>query len=666
MNHLAEETSPYLCQHADNPVEWYPWGDLAFQVAAELDRPVLVSIGYSACHWCHVMAHESFEDEQTARYLNEHFIAIKVDREERPDIDALYMEAVQALTGRGGWPLNAFVMEDGRPFYGGTYFPKLAHHGVPTFRAVLEAIVDAWTNRRDLLMTQASELTSAVSRRLSPAPRKEADLPDASELLDAGVARFTEFFDEDNGGIGAAPKFPQTPMLELLLRAHFMGRKGALEMVEKTLSAMASGGIYDHLGGGFARYATDAAWQVPHFEKMAYDQANLARCYLHAWQATGEERWRQVCEETLGYVLRDLLGDHGGIFCSEDADSDGEEGRFYTWTIEEFEDALGADRVELAALWYGIGREPNFDNGRSILHRAVIGDLMRPRAIETCRTALFSARKERVRPGLDDKVLTEWNAMIGSALCEVAGALDNPAYRVAAEAIAAFLMANLRRDDGRWLRSYRDGRAQHLGVANDYTSLIDFFTRLSEATGRARYLDEAEVCARDLIELFGVKEGGLYTTGSDAQVLAVRPRDAFDGVTPSASSVAANAMIRLAALLGDEGFLNFARGCVRAAGEALVSSPLALPGLVQASLGLDSPPLQIVIAGEREDLVKVVQHHYLPDAVLEWGERSTSPLWEGRFDDAAYVCRDGVCLLPIDSPEALIGALSSATGANLR
>jgi uncharacterized protein YyaL (SSP411 family) len=663
MNRLVEATSPYLRQHADNPVAWYPWGDEAFELAARLDLPIFVSIGYSACHWCHVMAHESFEDEETARYLNEHFVAIKVDREERPDIDAVYMESVQALTGRGGWPLNVFVMHDGRPFYGGTYFPRVAHNGGPTFVSVLEAIVDAWENKRALLIGQAGELTSSIALRLGPPPRKHTDLPDASELLDVFVARFGELFDEVNGGIKGAPKFAQAPMLELLMKAHLLGRKGALAMVEKTLSSMASGGIYDHLGGGFARYATDAAWQVPHFEKMLYDQASLSRCYLHAWRITGDERWRKVCEETLDYVLRDLVGPKGEVYCSEDADSEGKEGRFYTWTKDELEGVLGPSSASVAAKWYGIGTEANFEGGRSILHRAVVGDLLRPEDIEACRMALFAARGLRVRPGLDDKVLTEWNAMIGSVLCEAAGATDNPAYRVAAEQIASFLLKNLRRKDGRWLRSYRGGNAEHLGVAGDYAWLIEFFTRLSEDTGRAAYLHEAQACAHGLIELFAAEGGGLCMTGSDAQPLAVRPRDVFDGVTPAAGSVAANAMIRLGALLGDAMLLDFARGCARAGGEALVGSPLAVPGLVFASLGLATPPIEIVIAGERPDLLEVVRHQYLPDSVLAWGEPTGSPLWEGRENQGAYVCQDGVCLLPVDSPEALVRVLKDATSA---
>jgi hypothetical protein len=400
-NRLAQSTSPYLRQHAENPVDWYPWGDEAFETAAALDRPVLVSIGYSACHWCHVMAHESFEDATTAALLNSTFISIKVDREEHPDVDAIYMEAVQSMTGSGGWPMTVFCDPNRRPFFGGTYFPKVANHGMPAFTSLLEAVATAWNERRDELTRQSDELISEIETRLAP-PKGVATVPGATVLVGAAVDRFSEIFDRDYGGVGRAPKFPQAPMLELMLRADQIGFAGTREMVETTLASMASGGIYDHLGGGFARYSVDRTWTIPHFEKMLYDQASLARLYLHAFQATRDPRWRQVATETLQYVLRDLSLEGGGLASAEDADSEGEEGRFYVWTKEELIHALdvtGYDGdVEAVCRWYGIHKEPNFDHGTSALVREIRGDLIRPPAIEAARAILFRALTTRCSP----------------------------------------------------------------------------------------------------------------------------------------------------------------------------------------------------------------------------------------------------------------------------
>ncbi|HUZ21010.1 MAG TPA: thioredoxin domain-containing protein [Acidimicrobiales bacterium] len=667
MNRLADQTSPYLRQHRDNPVDWYPWGEEAFARAREVDRPLLVSIGYSACHWCHVMAHESFEDDATAEMINARFVPVKVDREERPDVDAVYMEAVQALSGHGGWPLTVFTTPDGRPFFGGTYFPKRATHAMPAFTAVLGAVGDAWTTRREELVAQAEELTGAVASRLAP-PRAAEDggagLPPAGELLRQAVARFAEMYDPEHGGIGRAPKFPQAPMLELLLCAEVGGLGGPagarpLDMVTATLAAMAAGGIYDHLGGGFARYSVDRVWLVPHFEKMLYDQASLARVYLHAFQLTGDARWAQVLDETLGYVLRDLADPGGAIRSSEDADSEGEEGRFYTWTPAELEAVLGPERARLAADWYGVSAGGNFE-GRSILHRPGSADLLRPPAVEACRAALFEARSSRVRPGVDDKVLTEWNAMTCSVLAEAGAATGRADWRDAAVRIGEFLLASLRRPDGRWLRSWQAGRAAHLAVAADYAWLVDCFTRLGESTGERRWTAEAVAAADGLVALFSAEDGGWYSTGSDAERLVVRPRDTYDGVTPAAGSVAASALARLGALVGDEALAERARRSVAAAGAALVSSPIAFPHLVGAAVLLDEGPLEIVVAGDRPDLVAAARSRFLPDAVLAWGEPTPSPLWEGRDDDRAYVCRAGTCLAPVGDPAGLLAAIEGA------
>ncbi len=653
-NRLARETSPYLRQHAENPVDWYPWGDEALAVAAALDRPLFVSIGYSSCHWCHVMAHESFEDESIAERLNASFVAVKVDREERPDLDAIYLEAVQALTGSGGWPLSVFATPDGRPFFGGTYFPARDRPGHAGFATVLDAVAQAWRERRGELTSQADELTGAVAQRLHP-PQVAPGAPSvgADELVERAIERFEALYDPEHGGLGGAPKFPQPPILELVLRAQLGGRAGLDHKLGATLAAMASGGIYDHLGGGFARYSVDRAWQVPHFEKMLYDQALLARLYLHAWQVSGDARWRQVLDETLGYVLRDLAAPGGGLCCAEDADSEGEEGRFYVFSPGELLAALGAEGAAVAADWYGVDARGNVEGGRTVLHRRVRGDLLRPAAVEACRAALFAARAERVRPGLDDKILTEWNAMAASVLAEAAGATGDRRYRAAAVGIGEFLLAHLRDPGGRWQRARTGGQARHLAVAGDYAWLVDCFTRLGELTGRARWTLEAERTARELVALFSAEDGGWYTTGADAPALVVRPRDAYDGVTPAAGSVAALALARLGTILGDDGLLDRARATVDALRGALEAGPLAFAHLLGAASLLEHGALEIVVGGDRPALAATAQRWYLPEAVLAWGEATPSPLFTGREDGRAYVCRHGVCLEPAGDAAAL-------------
>jgi uncharacterized protein YyaL (SSP411 family) len=660
MNHLAGELSPYLRQHRDNPVDWYPWGEKAFAAARRLDRPLLISIGYSACHWCHVMAHESFEDEVTARLLNDGFVAVKVDREERPDVDAVYLEAVAELNGQAGWPLTVFATPDGRPFFGGTYFPAHAQHGLPAFRDLLGAVAAAWAEGRDELVRHADELTTAVAARLESAPPPAANLPGAAALVEEAVDRFAASFDEEWGGVGRAPKFPQPPMLELLWRAHDLGYPNAGPMAAATLEAMASGGIYDHLGGGFARYSVDRQWLVPHFEKMAYDQAMLSRCYLHAWQVTGDVRWQQVLEETLGYVLGVLRDPSGGIRSSEDADSEGEEGRFYLWTPRQLAAVLGPEHAAAAAKWYGVTAEGNFGAGRSVLHRPVRGDLMRPVEAERWRAALDRARSARVRPAMDDKVLTEWNAMTCSALAEAAAATGNETWRQAAVEVAEFLLGSLWRPDGRWLRAWQSGRAAHLALAADYAWLVDCLTRLGELTGLGRYTEEALTTAHELIRLFSADDGGWYTTGSDAEALVVRPRQDHDGVTPAAGSVAALALARLAAISGDEQCQTRATQSVAAAGSVLARSPLSFAHLVEAAVFLEIGAVEVVVVGDRPDLVAAASAGYVPSRVLVWGESPPSPLVAGRGGAGAYVCRRGICLSPVTDPAAVSAAIDRA------
>src|SRR5438270_3181754 len=492
MNRLAEETSPYLRQHQDNPVDWYAWSEEAFERAKAEDKPVLLSVGYSACHWCHVMAHESFEDPAVAAVMNELFVNIKVDREERPDVDGIYMEAVQALTGHGGWPMTVFLTPDKRPFYGGTYFPKEPRQGMPGFVQLLQTVAEAWNERRHEVDDQAGRLTEALGQVAELAP---SDHTVDRGVLDTAVASLRNQFDSQWGGFGQAPKFPQESSLELLLRADAGGdRPEILEMLTVTLDAMGAGGIYDHLGGGFARYSVDAFWMVPHFEKMLYNQAMLGRAYLHAWQLTQEPRYRQVLDETVGYALRDLRHPDGGLYSAEDADSEGEEGKFYVWRPAEVTEVLGPDEAPAALEWWGVTEAGNFE-GANILHRPVGGDLVRPPHIERARQRLFEAREERVRPGLDDKVLTEWNALFLSTLAEAAAATHNDELLSAAVQTGDFLLRELRGPDRRWLRAWQGGRARHLAYANDYAAVVDAFTRLAEASGEARGIPDARATA---------------------------------------------------------------------------------------------------------------------------------------------------------------------------
>ena len=656
MNRLAGETSPYLRQHKDNPVDWYPWSEEAFERATSEDKPVLLSVGYSACHWCHVMAHESFEDPAVAAVMNDRFVNIKVDREERPDVDSIYLEAVQALTGHGGWPMTVFLTPDKRPFYGGTYYPKEPRQGMPGFVQVLEAIDEAWQERRVEVDDQAGRLTRSLGQVAELAPSAAAI---DRGVLDTAVGALRSQFDPQWGGFGVAPKFPQESSLELLLRSAAQGnRPETLEMVTVTLDAMASGGIYDHLGGGFARYSVDAFWMVPHFEKMLYNQAMLGRVFLHAWQLTGEARHRQVLDETVGYVLRDLRHAAGGLYSAEDADSEGEEGKFYVWRLAEIEDVLGPDEAPGAIEWWGVTEAGNFE-GANILHRPVRGDLVRPAPIERARARLFESRDARVRPGLDDKVLTEWNALFVSTLAEAASATANQQWRAAAVQTAEFLLRELRRpEDGRWLRAWQGGRATHLAYANDYAALVDAFTRLAEATGQARWISQARATADAMVDLFwDDAHGGLFTTGRDAERLITRPKDILDGALPSANSVAALALLRLGALTGERGYEGRAAAILRLLADPLARQPSAFAHLLEAVDLVTAGTTEIAITGDRPDLVAAVHQRYLPNAVLAWGERYDSPLLDGRADNLAYVCRNYACQLPAADIAELISQI---------
>jgi uncharacterized protein len=680
VNRLSGEASPYLRQHAENPVDWYPWGDDAFDLARQRDRPVFLSIGYSACHWCHVMAHESFEDPEVAAVLNDAFVSIKVDREERPDVDAVYMEAVQALNGSGGWPMSVFLTPDGRPFYGGTYFPPGDRQGLPAFTRVLGALTDAWDHRRPEVERQADELAKAVTAR-SAITRTSVD-PVATDsespprALAAAVRDLEDRLDPVWGGFGAAPKFPQPALVDLVLRqaagtSDAEERAMATRVATLTLDGMAAGGIHDHLGGGFSRYSTDERWLVPHFEKMLYDQAGLLRAFLHGWQVTAKEDYRRVVEGIVDYVRRDLSLPEGGICSAEDADSEGEEGRFYVWTDPQVDEAVavgteGSDRERVVAAvsdFFGMTAGPNFE-GRSILFRPVGAALDGTPEVETGRQLLFESRTQRPRPGLDDKVLTEWNAMYASSLAEAATALGRDDWGAEAAAVGDFLLDHLRRPDGRWLRSWQATTgARHLAYAGDYAWLVDCFTRLGELTGSARWTQAAATTADDLETLFHDEaDGGFFTTGNDAEALLVRPKEVLDGAVPSANGAAAVALTRLAALAGSSRYAELAAEVIDLVRPVLERHPTAVAHTVVAADLLGSGVTEVVVPGDHPDLLAAVRTTWWPSVVLAWGESTGSPLWTDREPGFAYVCRYGRCELPAPDADTLSRQLAAASG----
>ncbi|MDE3086866.1 MAG: thioredoxin domain-containing protein [Acidobacteriota bacterium] len=663
---LAEETSPYLRQHAANPVDWHPWGDEAFSEARGRDVPVFLSVGYSACHWCHVMAHESFEDPATASLLNRDFVPVKVDREERPDVDAVYMAAVLAMQGHGGWPMSVFATPDGRPFFAGTYFPPSDRHGLPGFPRLLAAIAEAWRERRHEVEAQADAMAAAVAHQAAaPTPAYGAAgerPPPFRRRLERARADLAGRFDAAWGGFGPAPKFPNPTLVELLLRHHRLTGDGpSLEMAERTLRAMAAGGIHDQLAGGFSRYSTDRSWTVPHFEKMLYDQAGMVRAYLHAWQSTGRPEWLQVVRDTVAYTLADLASPGGGLCSAEDADSEGEEGRFYAWDRAEFDAVLG-DEAEAAGRHFGLDAGANFE-GRHVLRLDVDGPLLRSAEVERWRGRLRRARGGRVRPGLDDKVLTEWNAMFCSALAEAAAATGDRSWQEAAEQVAGFLVAELRHPNGRWLRSWQGGRARHLAYAGDYAWLVDCFTRMAELTGRRRWLEEALGAARSMLALFRPDGGPLRTTGEDAEALIVRGAEVLDDATPSATAVAGAALVRLGALAADDDLADTGTRLLETLDGLVEEHPLAAAYALAGSELVAEGVAEVVVTGDRPDLRGALRARYEPTAVLAWGEPDGSPLWEGRAEGLAYVCRHRVCAAPAREVEELLARLDDLRAA---
>jgi hypothetical protein len=586
-NALAQETSPYLRQHAENPVDWLPWGALAFARAREQDKPLLVSIGYSSCHWCHVMERESFEDPRTASVMNESFVCVKVDREERPDVDALYMEAVQGMTGRGGWPLNVFLTPEQLPFYGGTYFPPDPRHGMPAWTQVLQAIAESWSHNREEIRAGGERLRERLGGGALLTPSIE---PLQEGALDAAVAELARAFDPRHGGFGGGtggPRLPQASVIELLLL------RGERAMSLGTLHAMASGGIHDQIGGGFARYSVDQSWTVPHFEKMLYDNALLARAYLHGWQASGEERLREVCIDTLEWALREMRGPEGGFYSALDADSEGIEGRFYVWTLSELSDALDAD-AEAAIAWLGASEQGNFQDphhpqpGLNVLtDRGPAPDYD---ARARIRTRLLEARERRERPGLDDKRLTSWNALMICALADAGAALQEPRYLDAAIACAEFVLGELRDhgsalagERGRLLRSYNHGEAKIDAYLEDHAFLLEALIALFEVTCEEHWFAEATVLADAMIDRFADPErGGFFSTASDSEALIARRKDLEDSPIPAGASSAAVGLLRLAQLTGEADYERHAISVLRLLGEIAPRHPAAFGHLLQA------------------------------------------------------------------------------------
>ncbi len=660
-NRLIDETSPYLLQHAHNPVDWYPWGEEAFEKAEAEDKPVLLSIGYSACHWCHVMEHESFEDEATAALMNEHFVNIKVDMEERPDVDQIYMNFVQLTTGRGGWPMNVFLTPNKRPFFGGTYFPPAPRYGMPSWRQILESIAEAYRERRDELEHSANEIVGELRRMSVVQPGGGLD----SEMLDAAFSSFVRSFDAVNGGFGGAPKFPAAMSLEFLLRYHKRTGDGkALEMVLFTLDKMALGGIYDQLGGGFHRYAVDAIWLVPHFEKMLYDNAQLARVYLHAYQVCrnrGDERaafYKRIAIETLEYVRREMLDASGGFYSTQDADSEGEEGKFFVWTPEEISAVLGDGAAEFCKQ-YDVTDGGNFE-GHNILNlNASRSKPTGDAPLGSKREKLFTEREKRIKPGRDEKVLTAWNGLMLATFADAAAVLGDGAYLEIAERNAAFLLSELRVGDV-LQRTWKDGRAKLNGYLEDHANLADGLLQLFVATGDVDHFNNAMSLADRMISEFWDEElGGFFFTSHDHEELVVRNKDFYDNATPSGNSVAADVLLRLAKYTGDERYRTFAIATLRLAGAQIRRFPQGFGRALSAIEFLVADGKEIVVAGPAvNELEREVLGRYLPHSVVALARvgEETIPLTEGKLNGlgpAVYVCENFTCQKPVSSVDEL-------------
>jgi uncharacterized protein YyaL (SSP411 family) len=672
-NRLIDETSPYLQQHAYNPVDWYPWCDEAIARSRELERPIFLSIGYSACHWCHVMEHESFENDAIAAIMNEHFVCVKVDREERPDLDQIYMNAVQLLTGQGGWPMSVFLTPDLKPFFGGTYWPPTARWGRPGFREVLLAVNDAWTNRRERVETQSQEITEAVVRvsgvRAEPTLLSEELLRGAAKDLLAAV-------DRTNGGFGGAPKFPHPMALRVLLRLwKRFGSDDALTAVTQTLDKMAAGGIYDHLGGGFARYSTDARWLVPHFEKMLYDNALLVPAYLEAFQATGNTGYARVVRETLDYVLREMTQPEGGFYSTQDADSEGEEGKFFVWSDAEVRGLLGDD-ADVFCKYYDVTPAGNWES-RNILNRprshAQMAEQLQlsGQALEDtllrCRALLFETRSKRIAPGRDEKVLASWNGMMIAAMAQAARIFNEPGYAEAASGAARFILLTMRGEDGRLLHSFKDGRARFNAYLDDYVCLIDGLVELFQTTGSIEWLTSAVELAERVFEQFADPDaGGFFYTSADHEQLITRSRDGMDNATPSGNGMAAYALLRLGRLTSRADIEDQAVRTLEALSGQIEQMAMASGQSLMAIDFLLGPAWESVLIEGNDDTENTRVRDYLnrsfePNQLLAIRRATTEPGSLALFDNRSaindqvtlYRCQQGTCQQPMIGADAI-------------
>ena len=668
-NLLIHETSPYLRQHAHNPVDWHPWGAEALEKARAEDKPIFLSIGYAACHWCHVMERESFEDEDTARLLNAGFIPVKVDREERPDLDAIYMSAVVVLTGRGGWPMSVFLTPDGKPFYGGTYFPNDRRYGMPPFRDVLRAVTEAWEKRKGEVQESGDRITRVILENFRT-PEASAGL--RADLPGQALRVIQETFEGTWGGFGNAPKFPQPLALEFLMRAHARtGDAGILAAITRTLDTMARGGLFDHIGGGFHRYCVDESWRVPHFEKMLYDNAQLARTYLHAWRITGKELYRSVVLRTLDYILREMTHGSGGFFSSQDADSDGNEGTFYIWSLEEVRNALGKDGI-LFADAYGMSPGGNFE-GKNVLYAAgETAELaerhrLSPEEVEARleggRRKLFGIREKRGRPARDEKVITGWNALALAAFAEAASTLSRSDYLEAAERNGAFLLRELRGPGGRILRSWKEGRARLNGYLEDYATLAHGLLALYRTTFDSGWFVAARELGDAILLRFSDPDGGFFDTSDDHEKLLFRPKNLSDNATPSGSAMAAAVLLELEVYTGEPRYGEAAESALSAVQDRVSRSPHMFAHWLCAMEFALGPRCEVAVVGEgggAAELIAVARSGFRPYMVLAAGKEdreSPVPLLRGRAAvkgrAAAYVCRNGTCAPPATGPEEL-------------
>ncbi|MFQ5995280.1 MAG: thioredoxin domain-containing protein [Acidiferrobacterales bacterium] len=670
-NHLRKETSPYLLQHADNPVNWYPWGEEALQLAKEQNKPILLSIGYAACHWCHVMAHESFEDETTAALMNEHFVNVKVDREERPDLDSIYMYAVTAMTGHGGWPMTVFLTPEGRPFYSGTYFPIEPRYGMPSFKQVLLGVADAWRNQQDQLQQSAEQVTHQIQQSSKIASQSKTLSPG---MLTNALANLAKQFDQTWGGFGQAPKFPQPMVIEFLLREHLrVGNTHALEMAELTLQKMAQGGMYDHLGGGFARYAVDGEWLVPHFEKMLYDNAQLARVYLHAWQVTAKPFYRRITEKTLDYVLREMRHTDAGFFSSQDADSEGVEGKFYVWSADEIRNVLGDDAALFMRV-YGVTDGGNWE-GHNILHqRGQLPDIAAQFDLTTTEfetklasagQKLYEVRAQRIWPGLDDKVLTAWNGLMLAAFAEAGQILNRADYVAAATRNAEFLYRAMRTDDGRLYRTWKAGsEAKYNGYLEDYAYLAEGLLVLYQATFDTRWFRWAHELAESMLAHFrDMENSGFFDTPDDHEPLIHRPKDVQDNAVPSGNAMAAHVLFKLSLFTGQTTKWDVAEQATSSMGDMMAQYPTGFGEWLNVASFSLGEPREIALIGSDEQLqplLRVVRDAYRPYQVVAAGpeteEESIALLAHRPQVDSlatAYVCRRFVCQAPVTDTKAL-------------